>query len=60
MHAIGLGGFYSSAAAFERDAEPRRLTGTLQVRWSEDHSPKFPPAEEYTRPLSPWDPRRDA
>jgi 3-oxoacyl-[acyl-carrier-protein] synthase II len=60
VHAIGLGGFYYSAAAFERDPEAKRPTGTLQVRWSEDHNPKFPPAEEYTRPLSPWEARRDA
>ena len=60
VHAIGLGGFYYSAAAFEQAPEGRRQTGLQQVRWSDDHHPKFIPAEEYTRPLSPWEPRRDA
>lgn len=59
MHAIGLGGFYYSAAAFERPAEGRRDTGLLQVKWSDEHNPKFAPAEEYIRPLSPWEPRSD-
>jgi 3-oxoacyl-[acyl-carrier-protein] synthase II len=58
VHAIGLGGFYYSAAAFERP-EGQRQTGFQQVRWSDDHNPKFAPAEEYTRPLAPWEPRRD-
>jgi 3-oxoacyl-[acyl-carrier-protein] synthase II len=60
MHAIGLGGFYYSAAAFEGVPDGRGRTGFLQVKWSEDHNPKFAPAEEYTRPLRPWEPRQDA
>jgi 3-oxoacyl-[acyl-carrier-protein] synthase II len=60
VHAIGLGGFYYSAAAFEGPRQERRQTGFRQVKWSEDHNPKFAPAEEYTRPLVPWEPRRDA
>ena len=59
VHAIGLGGFYNSAAAFEQQPEERRQTGFQQVRWSDDHNPKFAPAEEYTRPLTPWEPRQD-
>lgn len=58
-HAIGLGGFYYSAAAFERPAPERRATGLQQVKWSEEHNPKFAPADEYMRPLSPWAPRSD-
>ncbi|HPF62952.1 MAG: beta-ketoacyl synthase [Gemmatimonadales bacterium] len=60
VHSIGLGGFYYSAAALE--APPQRQvakTGLQQVRWSEDHNPKFRPAEEFTRPLTPWEPRFD-
>lgn len=60
VHSIGLGGFYYSAAAFEHHAEATAASGLLQVRWSADHNPRFPPAEEYTRPLSPWEPRHDA
>ncbi len=59
VHAIGLGGFYYSAAAFERPAPERRATGLQQVKWSEEHNPKFAPADEYMRPLSPWAPRSD-
>jgi 3-oxoacyl-[acyl-carrier-protein] synthase II len=60
LHAIGLGGFYYSAAAFEAVPEGRGRTGFQQVKWSDDHNPKFAPAEEYTRPLTPWEPRQDA
>jgi len=61
VHSIGLGGFYYSAAAFEA-AEPTELrhTGMHTVRWSEGHNPKFLPADEYTRPLNPWEARHDS
>jgi 3-oxoacyl-[acyl-carrier-protein] synthase II len=59
-HAIGLGGFYYSAAAFERAPEGRGQTGYLQVKWSDGHNPKFTPVEEFSRPLRPWAPRQDA
>jgi 3-oxoacyl-[acyl-carrier-protein] synthase II len=60
VHSIGLGGFYYSAAAFEAlHQTDARQTGTLTVRWSEGHNPKFLPADEYSRPLSPWEPRQD-
>jgi hypothetical protein len=59
MHAIGLGGFYYSAAAFEQPPGSRRQTGLMQVKWSEEHNPKFAPAEEYQKPLTPWAPRQD-
>jgi 3-oxoacyl-[acyl-carrier-protein] synthase II len=58
VHAIGLGGFYYSAAAFERAPEARG-TGFQQVKWSDAHNPKFAPAEDYQRPLTPWEPRSD-
>jgi 3-oxoacyl-(acyl-carrier-protein) synthase len=59
VHAIGLGGFYYSAAAFERPAAARRATGMMSVKWSDEHHPKFAPADEYLRPLTPWEPRQD-
>jgi hypothetical protein len=59
VHSIGLGGFYYSAAAFEREPEITNQTGLMSVRWSEQHNPRFAPAEEYTRPLTPWEPRYD-
>jgi 3-oxoacyl-[acyl-carrier-protein] synthase II len=59
VHAIGLGGFYYSAAAFEATPEAGRHTGLLSVRWSEGRG-QFAPAEEYSRPLTPWSPRADA
>jgi 3-oxoacyl-[acyl-carrier-protein] synthase II len=60
VHSIGLGGFYYSAAAFEAVPGPARQTGTLRVRWSEGHNPKFLPADDYQRRLTPWEPRGDA
>ena len=60
VHAIGLGGFYYSAAAFESQPQGRSQTGMMQVRWSDDHNPRFAPADEYMRPLHPWEPRFDA
>jgi 3-oxoacyl-[acyl-carrier-protein] synthase II len=59
VHSIGLGGFYYSAAAFEGDREAGGLTGRHRVLWSDEHHPKFAPAEEYTRPLTPWQPAAD-
>lgn len=59
MHSIGLGGFYYSAAAFERESaavELGTLTGRSQVRWSPGHHPRFPIAQEFSKPLSPWEP----
>jgi 3-oxoacyl-[acyl-carrier-protein] synthase II len=60
VHSIGLGGFYYSAAAFEavQPSSPAR-TGHLQVRWSDDHNRKFLPADEFTKPLIPWQARQD-
>jgi 3-oxoacyl-[acyl-carrier-protein] synthase II len=57
VHSIGLGGFYYSAAAFDRPPENRRQTGFIQVKWSDEHNPKFAPADEYMKPLTPWEPR---
>jgi hypothetical protein len=31
-----------------------------RVQWSDDHHPKFAPAEEFTRPLDPWEPSPEA
>lgn len=60
VHSIGLGGFYSSAAAFERpDASDAGATGILRVAWSKGAHPRFGPAAEYQKPLVPWRPRRD-
>ena len=59
MHSIGLGGFYYSAAAFERESAQMNLdavTGASLVRWSPGHAPRFPIAEEFSRPLTPWHP----
>jgi 3-oxoacyl-[acyl-carrier-protein] synthase II len=60
VHCIGLGGFYYSAATFAPPGE-RSLakTGAMQVQWSEGHHPRFQPAEEFQKPLTPWSPRRD-
>jgi 3-oxoacyl-[acyl-carrier-protein] synthase II len=60
VHSIGLGGFYYSAAAFEADREASGVTGRHRVQWSGEHHPKFAPAEEYTQPLTPWEPAGDA
>lgn len=56
VHAIGLGGFYYSVAAFEAVDDPM-VTGVLQVRWSDEAHPRYRPAEEFDRPLAPWTPR---
>lgn len=59
VHAIGLGGFYYSAAAFEMVSADSGRTGLQQVKWSELQNPKFMPKEEYQKPLTPWRPRHD-
>ena len=63
-HAIGLGGFYSSVAAFEapgagRTDLPEHATGQLYVRWSDAAHPRYRPREEFQRPLTPWVPVDD-
>jgi 3-oxoacyl-[acyl-carrier-protein] synthase II len=60
VHSIGLGGFYYSVGAFQRDEEAADTakSGILKVHWSESGS-RFKPAEPFTRPLTPWKPRRD-
>jgi hypothetical protein len=60
LHAIGLGGFYSSAAALAavNEVESER-TGIHTVQWSEGGHPRFTPAAEFQRPLTPWRPRSD-
>ncbi|MCB9913995.1 MAG: beta-ketoacyl-[acyl-carrier-protein] synthase family protein [Planctomycetes bacterium] len=56
VHSIGLGGFYYSAAAFERGPWPleENLTGLGQVAWSAAHHPRHLPTPEYQAPLTPW------
>ncbi len=60
VHCIGLGGFYYSAATFAppEDREFHK-TGAMQVQWSKDKHPRFQPAEEFHKPLTPWAPRRE-
>lgn len=62
VHAIGLGGFYYSSAAFA-SARPSGghgdETGRFEVRWSGKQQGKFKPAGEFNRPLVPWRPRQD-
>jgi 3-oxoacyl-[acyl-carrier-protein] synthase II len=61
VHCIGLGGFYYSAAVFSPHGEQDMLkTGILQVQWSKEHHPRFQPAGEFQKPLTPWSPRRDS
>jgi 3-oxoacyl-[acyl-carrier-protein] synthase II len=59
VHAIGLGGFYYSAAAFEMVSADSGKSGLQQVKWSDLQNPKFMPKEEYQKPLRPWLPRSD-
>lgn len=60
VHSIGLGGFYYSAAALEAVADADEMvTGAVQVKWSERAHPLFQPAEDFQKPLTPWEPRRD-
>ena len=59
VHAIGLGGFYYTAAAFEAvQDDSDNVTGVLQVRWSRGANPRFQPVDEFQRPLEPWSPRQ--
>lgn len=60
VHSVGLGGFYYSVGAFKAvDRQVRRQTGMGQVKWSAAGNPRFHPASEFERPLTPWEPRRD-
>lgn len=60
VHCIGLGGFYYSAATFAPpEGRDFQKTGAMQVQWSEEQHPRFQPAEEFQKPLTPWSPRRD-
>ena len=60
VHCIGLGGFYYSAAVFlPPDRNDRHVTGIHQVQWSKKTHPRFQPAEEFQKPLTPLSPRRD-
>jgi 3-oxoacyl-[acyl-carrier-protein] synthase II len=55
MHAIGFGGFYYSAAAFQAvSAADTSRTGLLQVAWSEEVE-KFRPRPRFEQPVQPWD-----
>jgi 3-oxoacyl-[acyl-carrier-protein] synthase II len=61
VHAIGLGGFYYSAAAFEApDVMPGggapNLSGMLRVSWSARAHPRYKPKEMFQKPLVPWRP----
>lgn len=57
VHAIGLGGFYYSAAGFEAVDDESAETGQGQVVWSARGHPRFRPGERYRRALEPWRPR---
>jgi 3-oxoacyl-(acyl-carrier-protein) synthase len=60
VHCIGLGGFHYSAATFAPPEVPDlQKTGILQVQWSREQHPRFQPAGEFQKPLTPWRPRRD-
>jgi 3-oxoacyl-[acyl-carrier-protein] synthase II len=59
VHSIGIGGFYYSAAAFERPGvipggESGIMTGMTRVGWSQSAHPKYKPTEEFQAPLKPW------
>lgn len=61
VHAIGLGGFYYSAAAFESpDAAPGGAnaiaSGMQRVSWSVTAHPRYKPKEDFQKPLVPWRP----
>jgi 3-oxoacyl-[acyl-carrier-protein] synthase II len=58
VHAIGLGGFYYSCAAFQAPAFDVNVTGRIQVKWSEGQG-RFKPKGDFTGPLTPWKPRSD-
>lgn len=60
LHSIGLGGFYYSSAALEAVADSDAMvTGVSAVRWSDGAHPRFSPAADFQKPLTPWEPRRD-
>jgi 3-oxoacyl-[acyl-carrier-protein] synthase II len=59
VHAIGLGGFYYSVAAFQAPAFDANMTGRFVVKWSGGQG-RFKPASDFTGPLTPWKPRSDA
>jgi 3-oxoacyl-[acyl-carrier-protein] synthase II len=60
VHSIGLGGFYYSSAVFvPAPVKESPQTGFHQVQWSKGIHPRFQPAEEFQKPLTPWSPRRD-
>lgn len=55
MHAIGFGGFYYSAAAFEAiPEEASSKTGLLRTNWS-DEVEKFRPKPRFEEPVPPWE-----
>ncbi|HUI08936.1 MAG TPA: beta-ketoacyl-[acyl-carrier-protein] synthase family protein [Bacteroidota bacterium] len=60
VHSIGLGGFYYSAAVFlPPDGKTGNTNEAHQVQWSKKAHPRFQPAEEFQRPLTPLSPRHD-
>lgn len=61
VHAIGLGGFYYSAAAFEAPtprpgAQMANQSGVFRVSWSVAAHPRYKPSELFQKPLVPWRP----
>ena len=55
MHAIGFGGFYYSAAAFEAlPSGASSKTGLLQATWSTEVQ-KFRPHPRFEQPVEPWE-----
>jgi 3-oxoacyl-[acyl-carrier-protein] synthase II len=61
VHAIGLGGFYYSAACFEALELPAgsstlNLSGMHRVGWSLAAHPRYKPTEMFQKPLVPWRP----
>jgi len=58
-HAIGLGGFYYSCAAFQAPAFDAETTGRITVKWSKGGHTRFKPVGEFAGPLTPWKPRSD-
>jgi 3-oxoacyl-[acyl-carrier-protein] synthase II len=61
IHAIGLGGFYYSWAAFQAPSpfDDLEASGKAKVVWSEGGHAKFRPTARFERPLKPWRPRSD-
>jgi len=60
VHAIGLGGFYYSAAALEApDKLPSgfgNVSGMNRIHWSVAAHPRYKPKEMFQKPLVPWRP----